>query len=529
VAVTSPWPFVRLKLRLTVNGLRSRSWRIVVFLLGVLVGASLAVTGYTTFAVPGLLGAALPAAVLATFGGAGIVLGWLFLPLVFFGVDESLDPARFALLPLSRRTLVTGLYAASLAGIPAVATLLATLGTVDAAARLGGPAAAGAQLAGVACGLLLCAAVSRAVTSAFATALRSRRSRDLATVLLAVAAALIGPLQLAALAGARHTDWAAAARLARVLAWTPLGAPYTLGFDVAAGRAWAVPVKLAVVLLTVAGLVWWWSTTVERAMLGAAGGARRRAEPAAAGGAVRRLLLRGLPPTRAGALVSREARYWWRETRRRASLITFTVVGLFLPVMVAVTSGGAPAMLGFVGSVAAVGLVNQFGYEGSAYAAHVVAGVPARAELQSRVLGYALYGVPLFAVIATVVATVSGHPASAPALFGTLLGAFGGALAVVLPLSVRAAYALPDTANPFAVSSGGGMAKGLLSFGALFAGMLATVPLTVAAYVLGAAWPWVGLPAGVAWGLGGYLSGLHVGGRLLDRRMPELLAAVTPR
>ena len=33
-----------------------------------------------------------------------IVLGWLFLPLVFFGVDESLDPARFALLPLRRRT-----------------------------------------------------------------------------------------------------------------------------------------------------------------------------------------------------------------------------------------------------------------------------------------------------------------------------------------------------------------------------------------------------------------------------------------
>ena len=47
------------------------------------------------------------------------MLGWLFLPLVFFGVDESLDPARFALLPLRRRTLIAGLLTAALIGVPA--------------------------------------------------------------------------------------------------------------------------------------------------------------------------------------------------------------------------------------------------------------------------------------------------------------------------------------------------------------------------------------------------------------------------
>ena len=57
-----------------------------------------------------------------------LVLGWLFLPLVFFGVDESLDPARFALLPLRRRTLIAGLLAAALVGVPALATLVATRG-----------------------------------------------------------------------------------------------------------------------------------------------------------------------------------------------------------------------------------------------------------------------------------------------------------------------------------------------------------------------------------------------------------------
>ena len=62
------------------------------------------------------------------------MLGWLLLPLVFFGVDETLDPARFALLPLPRRTLVTGLFAAALIGVPALAVLSRSSGLVLTAA-----------------------------------------------------------------------------------------------------------------------------------------------------------------------------------------------------------------------------------------------------------------------------------------------------------------------------------------------------------------------------------------------------------
>jgi len=314
-----PATFVRLKLRLTVNGLRGQTWRVALFVLGILLAIGFAAGGYATFAVPGLLDDNRVAGTLLTLGGAAILLGWLFLPLVFFGVDESLDPARFALLPLRRHTLIGGLFLASMAGVPAVATLVATLGMVDTAARIGGPAAAGVQAVGVLLGLFLCAAVSRAVTSAFATALRSRRARDMATILLAVVAALLGPIQLLALAGAQRADWDRIGDVAAVVGWTPLGAPFSIGLDVIAGRGWAVPLKLLVVLATLAVLLWWWSATLERAMLGAATAARssadRRNTPVA------QLVLPFLPRNRFGALVSREARYWWRETRRRASLI----------------------------------------------------------------------------------------------------------------------------------------------------------------------------------------------------------------
>lgn len=534
--------FVRLKLRVTANGLRGEPWRIALFVLGVVFAFGFAVSGFFLFSVPGLIDDVRSAGVVAALGGGLLVLGWLFLPLVFFGVDESLDPARFALLPLDRRTMVTGLIAAALAGLPAISMLIATTGLVLSSGQLGGAGAALAAAVGVVCGLLLCVAVSRAVTSAFATALRSRRARDLAAISLAVVAALLGPLQLVALSEARNADWDRLVIAARIVGWTPLGAPYTLGQEVVEGRAWAVPVKLLITLATIAALLWWWSRSLESAMLGATGNAPGRTRDAPAGTPVDQLfprLLPWLPRTRFGALVSREVHYWWRETRRRASLITFTVVGVFLPVMVGLGSGGladarggphgvAGGSLIFVGVLAAVSLGNQFGFEGNAYAANIVAGVPGRVELHSRVLGFCVYLVPLLAVIAVVVGIVVGAPAEIPALLGMLAAAYGMGLAVVLPVSIFGAYALPDTSNPFAISSGAGLTKGLLSFGALLTAGVGTLPMLVVAYLLGDAWTWVGLPIGLAYGLVAYLVGAQLAGALLDRRMPELLAAVSP-
>jgi ABC-2 type transport system permease protein len=519
--------FVRLKLRILANGLRGQTSRMVMLVLGAITAAFLAAGGWLAFAVPGLIGEPAAAAGLLPLGGGALVLGWLFLPLVFFGVDESLDPARFALLPLRRRTLIGGLFLASLVGIPAVATLVATFGMVDSVRRLGGPVAAVVELFGVVLGLLLCAAVSRAVTSAFATALRSRRARDLATILLAVAAALLGPLQLAAAAGAENADWDRVRDVAAVVAWTPFGAPYSVGLDVADGRAWAVPVKLVIVLAAIGALLWWWSSTVERAMIGATTAAGKQSTDA--GAPIARLLFPWLPRNRFGALVAREVRYWWRETRRRAGLITFCVVGVFLPVTLALSGDGAGPTLLFVGSLAAVSLVNQFGFEGSAYAANITAGVPGRLEVRSRAAGYSVYVVPLLLVIAIVVGIVSDRPASIPASLGELAAAFGVGLGMVLPISVRAAYALPDTQNPFAMSSGGGLTKGLLTFAALFGAVIVTIPVQVIAYVIPDLWVWVGLPVGLAYGGLAFLFGSRLAGRMLDARMPEVLAAVTPR
>jgi ABC-2 type transport system permease protein len=147
--------------------------------------------------------------------------------------------------------------------------------------------------------------------------------------------------------------------------------------------------------------------------------------------------------------------------------------------------------------------------------------------VHSRGAAHAVYVFPLMAVIAVVVGAFAGRPEAIAGQFGLLIAVYGVGLGLVLPLSVRAAYALPETTNPFAVSSGGGTAKGLLTLAVMAGTVVGTVPLQVAAYFLGPVWYWIGLPVGAAYGAAAYLIGSGIAGDLLDKRMPEVLAAVS--
>ncbi|RAO36851.1 hypothetical protein PSN13_01768 [Micromonospora saelicesensis] len=552
VRTVSARHFVRLKLRVMGNNFRGQGWRIALFVGGALLGLWFAAAGFFLFAAPGLTGNGRYAVLIAAAGGGLLVLGWLFLPLVFFGVDETLDPARFALLPLPRRTLVTGLFVAALISVPVLAVLIASFGLVLTAWSLGGWSAGMVAVVGVLAGILLCVAASRAVTSAFATMLRSRRVRDLAAVLLAVTAALLGPLQVFGLAALREADWTRLTGVATVIGWTPLGAPWTVGIDVAQGRVWAAPVKLLITVVALGALLAWWSRSIESAMVGAASAGKAPVRRGVTGGAVAQLFPRVATwagRDRFGALVAREARYWWRDARRRANLITIAVVGIFVPVLINVTGGdfasedgagftaaasdSSPVVVTIsmvlVGVLAAVTLANQFGFDGSAYAANVVAGVPGRVELRARMTAFSLYVLPMLGVVAVVLSFLLSRPEWIGLTIGGLVATYGAGLAVNSLISVLGAYSLPETSNPFAMNSGAGLAKGLLTLLAMLVSVVVAVPMVVAAALLGDAWLWLALPVGAAYGLGAALLGAYLAGDVLDRRQPELLATVTPR
>lgn len=555
--------FARLKLRVLGNGLRGQAWRVGLFAVGCSFGLLFACLGFLLFALPGLAGDDTShrdaSVALLGLGGGAVVLGWLLLPLAFFGVDETLDPARFALLPLRRRTLLAGLTVAGLVGVPAFGTAIATSGSVVTAAAAGGVGAALVQTVGVIVGLFLCLIASRAMTSAFAGMLRSRRMRDLAAVLLAVLAGLLGPLQLGVVALLGTADLDAMAAAGRTVSWTPLGAPYTVGLDIADGRPLYAVAKLAGTVLAIGLLLWWWSRSLESAMVGGESSGRASARATGTGGKGGKGTAAGpaggtsaaaalfpwavawAPRNRYGALVAREVRYWWRDARRRASLITIAVVAVFVPVMMNLSGPllgedapepsalGATASMLFIGTLAALTLANQFGYDGTAYAAHLAVGVRGRTELGARLVAFSLYMVPVLVGVAVLLAVLLDRPGLLPSMLGGLAAAYGAGAGINTIISVLGAYALPETSNPFAINTGAGVAKSLLSFVSLGGSLAVSAPFLAGAVLLDEVWTVLALPLGLGYGLGAALLACYIAGDALDNRAPELLQAVTPR
>jgi ABC-2 type transport system permease protein len=510
---------MRLKLRLLANSFRGAGWRLALAILGVLGGVWFSFVGFGFFTLSAILDAR-DAYTLAVLGGSALVVGWTTLPLMVFGVDETLDPVRFALLPLRRVVLLRGLFAAALLGIPAVMTLIATQGLVVGAVRWGGAAAGLAAFAGTLLGLLMCVAVSRAVTSAMATALRSRRARDAAVVLLALLAGGLGPLQFAGISVVQTVGAERLAAAARVVAWTPVGAPYAVGLDVAAGRWGVAAARFGLTAAAVALLLRWWAVTLPAALRlapGAAGPRTRTTDLVPVG-------LRRLPPGLLVGLMAREWRYWWRDPRRRSALVSALMVALVLPVVfVSIGAFGLPFALVLAGALIGSLLANQIGMDGSAYATHLLAGVPGRTELTARIAVVTGVTFPLVIVVAIGAGAIGGDSRAARAI-GLAFLAYGAAAALATILTVVIPYALPESTNPFALSTGTGGVRGLASFGPMLLGSALAAPLAVLglpdALVL-----LIGLLAGGAL----LVAGVLIAGNVLDERGPEVLLAVTPR
>lgn len=110
--------------------------------------------------------------------GLGLVfLGWIIGPITIAGTDAAMDPAKFGLLPLTRRDLALGLGASALVGPGGLATSLMLVGVVIGLAQ----SVAGVPLlvVGALLFLLLCAMGSRFLVSLVGLGLRKRGTLSL--------------------------------------------------------------------------------------------------------------------------------------------------------------------------------------------------------------------------------------------------------------------------------------------------------------------------------------------------------------
>lgn len=177
-------------------------------------------------------------------------------------------------------------------------------------------------------------------------------------------------------------------------------------------------------------------------------------------------------------------------------------------------------------------LAQDLSYDGSAVWLHVSTATRGRDDRTGRVLSTAVVMGPVLALMVGIGLAVSGAWALAPLVLGLSIGIALIGLGVGCVVGALWQWpAPPPGANPFTKGASGGL-PGLLSFSLASLGTLVlSAPLV--ALAVAAIWrPWLGwvaLPVGLALGALVLQHGIRYGGRLLDRRWPEVMAAVSER
>lgn len=512
---------LRLKLTLLRNSVRRSPWQLVglgiaaLYALG-LVGLAVAALVFLRFADAGV------AQTVVVLGGAAALLGWAIIPVAASAADLTLDPARFTTLAVPMPQLLTGLALAGLIGIPGIATSLVALATVATWSR-SVPAAAGA-LVGAVLGVLSCVLVSRVVTTATAGLASSRRFRDVSSVAFLIPLILLGPI-LAGIAEGITGSGDFLAALAGALSWTPLGAAWSLGGELAAGSYGAAAFKLVLALATVAGLAFCWKVLLQRALvtLPFAGGTRKRG----AG-----LGLFGLfPATPTGAVTARSLTYWLRDPRYAGALV---VVPL-LPVLLLFQAGqtGSYGLIFFLGPLTAFLLAwsisSDVSYDSTAFALHVCTGLRGLSDRLGRALACLIFALPVVLAFSVLPFLLTGDWARLPGLLGLSLGVLFSGLGLSSVVSARYTVAVPLPGDsPFKKPPGSVAQTMAVPFGGMAVLLLLVAPeiaLVAAQSITGSPLPgWINLGVGPVLGLVLFVAGVRLGGKWLDARGPELLA-----
>ncbi|MGC5013632.1 hypothetical protein ACLQ2R_22965 [Streptosporangium sp. DT93] len=513
--------FVRLKLRLVAGNLRGSTQRRLGFVFTVLAAIVVAAFGFMTMAglrfVPPET--ALDATVvLFTF----LLVGWVVVPLMAFGLDDTLDPSRLSLFPLRTGRLATGMFAASVTGVWPAATLIITSGAVAGLADGIGEVLLGAVA--VLLHFALCVVLSRLATTALSGVLRSRRGRDVLAIsaIFVVLAAQVPNLLLNG--GVSADPVALLGAMASTLRWTPSG----LAAHAVAGGGLVAVTGIVVLAALVAVAGWLWIVALRRALVTPDGSTEGAAVRDSGG-----LSARFLPYGPLAAVVGKELKYARRDPRGRVGWFAAVAVAGIMAFSINNNGDGAggigmalaPACLG--AAMIAVQGCNAFGIDGrSLWMNTVVYGSDRdwRTDIAGRHLAVTVIAVPLLVLLSVVAALLAGDVLWAIPSVITAWGVLGVGLGVGALTSVLLPYTVPERLNAFtgAAPGQGGIAF-LASFGALIGTGLLSLPILVP---MGLGHIWVcalAIPYGVllSWGA------RRVAGKLAFARYPALLEATS--
>lgn len=517
--------FLRLRLAVAGNVHRRRPTQ----LLGLVISA-LAIGALTVAAIWLLSINAGPAteprelATTALLVAAAVTALCFVVPLVL-GADDRFDPRQFAAFGLGAGRLAWGLGAASVISVPAVA--LTALAVGQAVVWGAHPDALGFAIVSgplvVATGLL----AIRVATSLSAILLSGRQARDVAGLVAFASLTLLAPVAVLL----AYSDWwpttvGAPDRFADVLARTPLAAAWAAPADAALGNTGAAFGSLALAVGYLAALAVAWRVLVGVLLLTPV---RERTE--------RHRIHLGwfevTPPTPEGVIAARSLSYWGRDPRYRTSTVIVPVIPLL--VVGALLLAGAPfnylmllvvpVMCLFLGWGT---LHNDLAYDHSALWLHIAAHTRGIADRLGRILPPLLIGIPLIAIGAPVTAWLFGDLDATWTIVGVGAALLLSALGVSSVFSVLAPYPAAHPGNsafdqPQTADTGAFGAQA----GSFLLTLIACAPAVLSGYqaIFGSGGSHV-LTAviGIITGVAVLVLGVWLGGKIFDRRRPELLA-----
>ncbi len=521
--------FARLKLRLIRNGLRIGSAQIVALVLTICVAVPVAGIGFFLLAIVPRAepDSRLPIAVMSF---TAVFFGWLLAPLLVFGTDETLDPARLELLPLSRRQLMTGLLVSSTIGVTPLATLVALSGAVVGFATLGPGAVLVA--AAVVVELLLCVSASRALITALARVLRSRRARDISVVVsVTLAVAFNAILQV----GGRvlgNADRRVVDQVTDVLGWFPPGLVARSVVHAGDGDLLTATAELALGAGVVVVLLVVWARALDRMSTTAESTTTTTRAAGLYSG-----LLRFLPRTRSGVVAAKDLRYAWRDPRRRASLISIAPLAC-LPlasILFSPDETGTGVVFAALGAGGLFGIqsLNHLGMDGPPYWANVAAVGDIRADLTGKTIATVALGTLLSTIVAFVLAAFTGGWVYVPLVVILAVGLLLVETAVGNLTSVMAPQPVPEGSNPWGGGNAGqGCTASLITLAGMAVMVLVCVPVIVAMVVTLLVWRPGLVVVSVLTLVYGYVlwrASLGMAARRVDWRLPELLDAISPK
>jgi ABC-2 type transport system permease protein len=469
--------FVRLKWRLIRNGLRNaNAGRIVGLVLSCVFGVG-ATIGVYSAAMAMRSSKTANVAVSAGLACCVLVFVWWLVPLLTGGVDETVDPSRLRLLPLTDAQLRRGQIVAGLIGIAPVVGIL-TAGAIGLAFTR--------SLAGlpvVAAALTLCVLValvgSRAIATGLGAMRRSRRGRELSVLVMVVCVVLLTTAYQAFIQYTSKGVDPTRNAVARVMSWTPPGMAGRAVWQAGRGNVVGALPLLAPMLamLVVAG--WLWTLALNRLLTTQDSAESGRLRSSGQHGELFTGARRRLPRNAAGVAVAREMLYLRRSPGRRNAALLAVVFTVVYSVIIGRQQIAQPTavfypvgMLLFGGANA----FNQYGWSPAEFWLDAVSGVDARIRIFPRRL-FTVLLVFVAPFVAVLVFFAFSRDFAALLIAVVVLAFCSMSLTGVgAPFSMKLALPVADNGNPWANRKGNGGAT-LMMFLTSLVGYLPTTAI----------------------------------------------------